>query len=327
MRGHYWTIWPHLRDTTWHRRARGGELDWSCLGAECGVPATAARLRGRWTWPRGGRTHDAAILLLHGLGGDPGSPYCRGLAVGLARRGHAVLNLAMRGVDADGEDFYHGGLAADPAMAVAALRREGFERVTVVGFSVGGHVALRLAATLADPAELGGGARPDRVVAVCPPIELGVAGAFIDQKAAKVYLRNVLSGLLRHYSRVAARRPDFAPTPVAVMRRLTTIRAWDEHTVVPRFGFADADEYYRRESVAPRLANGMVVPTLFVAARHDPIVPAAVVEPYLPERVPGLKVRWAARGGHLGFPVRLDLGLGPDRGLAGQIAGWLDRAP
>jgi len=44
------------------------------------------------------------------------------------------------------------------------------------------------------------------------------------------------------------------------------------------------------------------------------------------DELPRLEVRWAAPGGHVGFPPRLDLGIAAPPGLESQVLGWLFRA-
>ena len=63
--------------------------------------------------------------------------------------------------------------------------------------------------------------------------------------------------------------------------RARTLRTWDQSTVIPRFGFADPDDYYVRASAAGRL-NELRVPALLVNTEHDPMVPAATVTPNQP---------------------------------------------
>ena len=113
------------------------------------------------------------------------------------------------------------------------------------------------------------------------------------------------------------------PTPLASVLRVTTIRGWDRLAVVPRFHFFSVDDYYQRVSVGPRLA-GVQVPTLVVSATADPMIPAATVAPHV-ARLPELVThRWLARGGHVGFPDDLQLGLGPaNPGLFAQVLAWL----
>ena len=94
--------------------------------------------------------------------------------------------------------------------------------------------------------------------------------------------------------------------------------------VAPRFGFASAEDYYARASVAPRLGR-LDRPALLVWSATTRWCPPSTVRPALgrlPERA---RVVWTRRGGHVGFPADLDLGLGGPPGLAGQLAAWLDR--
>ena len=159
----------------------------------------------------------------------------------------------------------------------------------------------------------------------------------------------MLRGLKQIYAAVAARRA--VPCPPAVARRIRTIREWDDRVVAPRWGFADAADYYRRASVAPHLAE-LSVPALLVAAEDDPMVPPETLRPAL-DGLAGsggadrLQVRWLRGAGHLGFPrgLRLDLerreraeraaaaaeagepaGGEREAGLDAQVVGWLAAA-
>jgi predicted alpha/beta-fold hydrolase len=107
--------------------------------------------------------------------------------------------------------------------------------------------------------------------------------------------------------------------------RVRTLREWDRLTVVPRFGFADPEDYYGRASVGPRL-GALRVPALLVASPVDPMVPASSIAAAA-RGVSSLDLRWVERGGHVGFTPRLDLGLAGPPGLAGQLAAWLLGAP
>jgi predicted alpha/beta-fold hydrolase len=104
--------------------------------------------------------------------------------------------------------------------------------------------------------------------------------------------------------------------------RASSIREWDELTVVPRFGFGSAAEYYESASVAPRL-HALAVPALLVQATHDPMVPAATLRPVLQNAPRLLAVRWLERAGHVGFPPGVDLGEAGPLGLAAQVRSWL----
>jgi predicted alpha/beta-fold hydrolase len=261
------------------------------------------------------RTPRSLLLVVHGLGGAVENFY----AVSAARAAHAAgvqcLRLALRGADRRGEDFYHAGLTADLEAAIASRELSEISRIYVVGYSLGGHVTLRYAALGADP-------RVRAVAAVCPPLDLDASARAIDAPERLVYRKNILRGLLEIYEEVAARRS--VPVSVDEARRIRTIREWDARTVAPRHGFRDAEDYYAKVSVAPILTK-LSVPALLVFAESDPLVPEFVVRPALREHSSGLDVRWIERGGHVGFPGDLDLGLAAPLGLEHQIVAWLLR--
>jgi predicted alpha/beta-fold hydrolase len=269
-------------------------------------------LSGRLRRGAGGR----GAVLLHGLGGSAESAYLAPVERALVERGWTTLRLNLRGADRDGSDLHHAGLIDDLPRVTAGPGLAGLSSIAIVGFSLGGHVALRFAAAGAAP-------RVAAVAAVCPPLDLELGARALDARGASLYRRNVLNGLNAVYAAVAERRT--LPVPVERVRRARTIREWDGLTVVPRFGFASAEEYYARASVAPILP-AIRVPTWIVVGEGDPMVPPATVRGALAAVSASTEVTWSRRGGHVGFPADLDLGRPGPRGLAGQLASWLDAA-
>jgi predicted alpha/beta-fold hydrolase len=255
---------------------------------------------------------DTALVVVHGLGGDARSHYCVRAARAAARRGWTCLRLNLRGADGSGEDLYHAGLASDVSAALASPELAGHRRRFVLGYSLGGHVALHAAR-----ADAAGGLAA--VVAVCAPLALRRGADVLDAPRSWLYRRHILGSLQATYARYAERHPE-AASPERV-GRVRTIRSFDALTVVPRFGFADVDEYYRSQSVAPHLAT-LERPTLLVYARHDPVVPQETVSDLVQRASSATEVWWIEKGGHVGFPGR------PARGrpteLEDELLDWLD---
>jgi predicted alpha/beta-fold hydrolase len=308
-RGHLWTLAPALGHIVRPRRAPPSE-QWFASAREDGrVVRVVGRLRQR-------AETDTAVIVLHGLGGDVGSHYCVRAAQAIDARGWACLRLYLRGADQGSEDFYHAGLTTELRVALAAPELARYRRLFVLGYSLGGHVALHVACT---PRE----ARLAAVAAVCPPVDLMRGAEALDRDGCWLYRRHILAGLRASYTRIARRAP--VPTPVERVRRVRRIREWDALTVVPRFGFGDVDDYYRRASVGPLLGR-LARPTLIVHSEHDPIVPASSVAPSL-ARLPAHAEAWKIEnGGHVGFPVHLERA-GCDRApLETHVLDWLDRA-
>jgi uncharacterized protein len=307
MNGHTQTIWTHLRDralppptppgSAWRTRARDARLG-------------SVTLRGVYTPCPGA---ECIAVILHGLGGTIDSGYCRRAATEARAQGLSSLRLYLRGADRSGEGIYHAGLIDDLEAAIASPEVSAYPRVVVLGFSLGGHVALRLA--LAPPPRLAA------VAAVCSPLDLEASCKIVDTLPKAVYRRYLLYGLQSMYARLAARCE--VPVELSEARRIQRIRDWDEAIVAPWFGFAGAADYYASQSVGPRLGE-LAIPTLYVYATDDPMVVAATIRPSL--RSSGLLTIREERGGHLGFRPDLSLGLPGPPGVAGQLLGWLATA-
>ncbi|MFB6262737.1 MAG: alpha/beta fold hydrolase [Bradymonadaceae bacterium] len=273
------------------------------------------RVTGEYHRRRGAQT---LVVIVHGLGGCAESPYVVEAAAGVRRAGFSSLRLNMRGAEHSGEDIYHGGLTQELHAVFEDEAFQRYERIAVLGFSLGGHIALRAATEPIDDRVVG-------VAAVCSPVDLGGVQRWIDGTGRFVYREYVLRALGEAYGAVARR--GRAPTALARVRAAKSLREWDRLTVVPRFGFDSVSDYYRRASVADRLAD-LQCPGLLVLAADDPMIPVDRVVGAIPEDADELRTIVADRGGHVFFPSSLDLGLARRMGLVPQVAGWLnDRCP
>lgn len=261
------------------------------------------RLTGRLH--RGRDPAKALVVVIHGLGGCVDSGYVVRVAGSLLTAGLDCLRLNLRGSDRLGEDYYHAGLTADLVAAVASPELAGYDTIHLLGYSMGGHVALRYG-TLRGEAD-GDGARVDprvgAVAAVCAPLHLGATGRVIDRPAFWPYRRYLLGNLLEIYRAVAARRT--VPIPVSEAAKIRRFQEWDERIVAPRYGFGGALDYYDRASVGSRLGR-LAVPSLLIAGEDDPMVPAHTVLPALEAIETDLRVEWMPAGGHIAFAEDLD---------------------
>jgi predicted alpha/beta-fold hydrolase len=305
--GHLWTVVPAL-------------LALLCPPAECrsrlfqtdvaDAGLGSVRLTGLLSEVEGA---DTIVLIVHGLSGNATSPYCAQAARAAAAAGCSSLRLSLRGADLSGEDILHGGITEDLWAALAAPELACYTHVLLLGYSVGGHIALRAAVEQRDP-------RLRAVAAICPPLDLHHATRAFDHPAQRLYRRYIFRGLNVAYA--AAARRGRVQVPASLVARARSCRERDSLTVVVRFGFRSAEDYYERESVAPRL-HRLQVPSLVVESRRDPLVPAETVMPALAGASPALSTLWVEPGGHVYFPKRLDLGQTGPRGLENQVMAWL----
>jgi len=268
----------------------------------------SVRLTGAWS----PSPDPVTMIIIHGLGGCSDSGYVRAAAAAGHRRGFGVLRLNLRGADRRGEDYYHGGLTADLVAAIASPELAPVTTIVLMGYSLGGHVALCYMADRPDP-------RVVAMAAICPPLDLDACCTVIDRPSRSPYRFYMLKLLKEIYRQVAARHP--VPMPVEQAERIRVQREFDHRVIAPRHGFEGVDDYYQRASVGPHLGR-IDRPALLVWGEQDPMVPAASTRRFTNGVGEPLDCRWV-RGGHLGFPRGLDLGQEAPRGLENQVVGWL----
>lgn len=305
--GHFWTVAGDLRQRV--RPVRLGRAEaWNC---PVEAPWGAVWLRGRML-----REPDAdtIALIVHGLGGSEDSAYCLRSAAACQRLGLSSLRLSLRGADGRGEDIYHAGLVEDLLAALEHPAVAAHDHVVVLGYSLGGHVALHCARV--------GPPKLRAVAAVCSPLDLAQSCSAIDRRRAFAYRQYVLRSLKQTYRAFAARHDP--PTDLSVVDRIRSIREWDEHVVVPRHGFGSVAEYHRSQSIGPQL-EALKVPALYIGARHDPMVPLFTVEPSLQRAGSSVEIHMTDFGGHVGYPARVQL-VGPPGELEDQAMSWLVNA-
>jgi len=266
---------------------------------------------------------DECVLIVHGLGGSTESHYVlHGTAVA-ARFGLSSLALALRGSDRRGEDFYNVALHADLAAAVGSPELSRYARLYVLGYSMGGYVALHFARHCTDP-------RLVAVATLCTPIDLKAAQVYIDSRRAWIYRHHCLQGLKSIYDAVVRANPERAPSANPRVQAVKTIWDWDDLAIAPRYGYASPEDYYEALTLRRHIGS-FRVPALLVASREDPIIPPRTIEPFLDAachpREHGLDVRWTARGGHVAFARDIDLGFGPEKGIEAQLFQWFRRQP
>jgi predicted alpha/beta-fold hydrolase len=305
-KGHFWTLGPFLRHSLLPPRVP----DWRHweTSLDDGVVGTL-QLSGRLSR---GAASDTIVVIVHGLGGSATSYYARQAAVAAADAGIDSLRLNLRGADRGGADYYHAGLTEDLAAAIRSEALEGYESILLLAYSLGGNMVLRYLAGEPDP-------RVRAAAAVCSPIDLKRSARAIDQPRGVFYRRHVLSALKEIYRNVAEHRQ--VPLPVEEAARIDTIELWDERIIAPRHGFAGAEDYWAKTS-ACNVLDEIRTPTLFVAAERDPMVLIDTLRPWL-QNATTLRRIVTSHGGHVGFPRKVDLGLGSGGAVEDQIIQWM----
>jgi predicted alpha/beta-fold hydrolase len=91
------------------------------------------------------------------------------------------------------------------------------------------------------------------------------------------------------------------------LKRIWTVRQFDEAYTAPHHGFRDADDYYHRAS-ALRVADRIRVPTLVITAQDDPFVPSSTFRDAAVALNPNITVLLTPHGGHCAYVERAENG-------------------
>jgi predicted alpha/beta-fold hydrolase len=262
--------------------------------------ADDARVLAHCHW-RDDRIRRPAIILLHGLEGSSRAHYMAGISDKAWAAGWNVVRLNQRNcgnTEHLSRGLYHSGLTHDALFVMRELiERDGIRSVVVAGYSLGGNLALKLAG------ELGNHAPPElaAVCAVSPTMDLARCVNALERSANVVYQWNFVRNLKARMRRKAAAFPG--AFSLEALRRVRTVRGFDEAYTAPHHGFRDAADYYYRAS-ALRVIDRIRIPALIITAEDDPFVPAA---PFRAPEVtgnPNLTVVITRHGGHCAFLER-----------------------
>jgi predicted alpha/beta-fold hydrolase len=240
------------------------------------------------------------IVLVHGLEGSSEAGYARSLSCRALGLGYAAHRFNMRGCGGT-EDLtlssYHAGQTSDLLSVLRDLRSMSPAPIFLVGFSLGGNVALKLAG------ELGDGARGllSGVCAVSTPIDLAACAEALALPRNFIYQRRFLARLKARIRKRSLQAPHIYTT--AHLPKIRTIAEFDEYYTSKLFGFGTAANYFRTQS-SNQFLEHIRIPALLIQAKDDPLIPFSVYDHPAFRTNPNLQLIAVDHGGHLGFLSR-----------------------
>jgi predicted alpha/beta-fold hydrolase len=259
----------------------------------------ASRVRCDCHWqPLEVRAASPTAIIVHGLEGSSSSQYVVGNANKLWQAGANIVRMNMRncgGTEALSSTLYHSGLSGD----VGAVMRHfvdlyGLSSISLVGYSMGGNLVLKLAG------ELGASApRTLRsVIGISPAIDLGPSADALHIPQNRIYEIKFLRALLARYRRKVALFPR-AYDP-AWADHIRSIRDFDERITAFYSGFTGADDYYYRASSA-RVLERIAVPALVLNSADDPFIRLLPESRAKIAANPNITFVESSHGGHCAF--------------------------
>ncbi|HYZ87351.1 MAG TPA: alpha/beta fold hydrolase [Bryobacteraceae bacterium] len=239
----------------------------------------------------------AHVVMVHGLEGSSEAGYMRSMAQLSLDDGFAVHRTNLRscgGTESLASTMYHAGLTSDTLAYLRSIRADTDLPIFLIGYSLGGNVALKLAGELGSEATglLSG------VCAVSTPIDLGKSVRKMSNRENRVYEWRFLSRLKKRIQKRAESMPGHYD--LRVLKQARTVYEFDDAITAKHFGFGTAENYYSTQSSIHYLPN-IAIPTLLVQAKDDPLIPFSLFTSPEVTTNPNVQLVAPSHGGHLGF--------------------------
>ncbi|PJD95013.1 MAG: hypothetical protein CK425_09720 [Parachlamydia sp.] len=235
--------------------------------------------------PLSWKKHNKTVALIHGLGGSHTSRYMVRMARKLYENGKKVVRINLRGCGS-GKGLsklpYNAGNSEDLLKVLQALKQASPDsEIIVIGFSLGGNTALKLAG------ELGPGAENlvKTFIAVCPPLDLEQTVLSIQQRKYFLYHQYYLKNMFKQASSW-------------VTQKLYSIYEFDDKITGPLWGFSGAQDYYQSCS-CKHFLDKIRVTSHLICAEDDPFVPINALKDIAISN--HVQLWTTEHGSHLGF--------------------------
>jgi len=285
INGHWQTIWPSLfrkEPEVTYTRERMDTPDGDFLDMD-------------WVHSKGAAS---LVVLSHGLEGSTDRKYIRGMARAFAQKEWDVLAWNCRSCSGElnrTSKLYHHGDTRDIGLVVDyALRQKAYERVFLIGFSMGGAMTLKYLGTKGsdvDPAIKGG-------IGFSVPCDLKAGAEALEARSNGFYKRRFFRKLKAKLLAKEAQFPGLIDP--AKFDEVRTWRDFDTWFSAPVAGYETVDDFYYHSSCRHFIANSQV-PLLVVNAINDPILLPACTPHDLAREHPHIYVEETLQGGHVGF--------------------------
>ena len=250
-------------------------------------------------WSLAGRQPAGRLgIISHGLEGDSGRPYVRGMARALNQAGFDALAWNYRGCGGETNRLlraYHLGDTDDLAAVIAhAATVRNYPELFLTGFSAGGNVTLKYLGENAARVL----AQVRRAAVFSVPTDLKASSVHISRWQNKVYLWRFMSSLREKMRVKDACLPG--QLDLSELNQLRDFPEFDERYTAPLHGFTSADDYYE-QAASGRYLGGIRIPTLLVNALNDPFLTTTCFPREAATASQFFYLETPAGGGHVGF--------------------------
>lgn len=239
------------------------------------------------------------VILFHGLGGSVNSFYARGMLKAITDKGWIGVLMHFRGCGKEVNrhaQAYHSGSTGDATHFIQWIKQLYPDRpLSAIGFSLGGNMLAKYLGESGDNSLL------DSAVVISAPLKLATCAVRMSRRFSRVYQKFLLDMLKLHLCKKLDYLQGKFPLNITKndIKKIRTLREFDDIITGPLHGFQSADDYYTRCS-GLQFLKGITTPTLIIHAADDPFM-THQVHPQPEDLSESILYELSSGGGHVGF--------------------------
>ncbi|NGX28594.1 MAG: 2-succinyl-6-hydroxy-2,4-cyclohexadiene-1-carboxylate synthase [Candidatus Anoxychlamydiales bacterium] len=247
------------------------------------------------TTPKNWKKSDPTVLMIHGLCGSHKSPCLVRLAKKLETKNIRSIRLNLRGCGTGkgkARRFYHAGQSDDAFAALKFIVSQTPEsEITLLGFSLGGNITLKLAAELS----IANLKFLKKAIAINPPVDLLSSVKLLAEPHNRVYEK--------YFVKLLREDIDYRSQKFSNIRKIDFsdhlhFYDFDRLYTVPEYGFKDNADFYKRAS-SKYLIPAISFDCNILFSEDDPIIKIQDFENFqMPKNVHLYRTK---KGGHIGY--------------------------
>ncbi len=241
------------------------------------------------------------VIISHGLEGNTNRSYIYGMVKAFHSKGYDVLAWNFRGCSEEMNRqlrFYHSGETSDLDIVIEHAVSN-YDQIYLIGFSLGGNVTLKYLGEKKNDLN----PKIKKAVTFSTPVELKSSCMEISRPVNWLYSNRFLNSLKDKVRRKSKMMPEKLST--SHLAKIKSLYQFDDIYTAPIHGFLNADDYYSRSSAISFLSD-IAIDTLLVNAVNDPFLPSKCYPNDKEVNNPKLYLEYPEKGGHCGFPQRIN---------------------
>lgn len=247
-------------------------------------------------WLKNG--NDKVVIISHGLEGSANRPYVMGAAKLFSENGWDVLAWNYRSCSGEmnrNKRLYHHGVTDDYEAIVNKAIKDGYSKIGLVGFSMGGSTTLKFLGEQGEKV-------PEQILGASVfsvPCNLYNSVEMLLLRSNWFYKRRFIKKLVK---KVIAKAEQYPEIDVTNAEQIDTFEELDDRFTAPLHGFENGMDFYRK-STSDQFYPNIKKPVLLVNALNDPMLGDKCYPIELAKEHEYLYLETPKHGGHVGFMV------------------------